>query len=76
MKPEAEERGDRESSDGKQLELDRPLLFLSPQEISLIDDLLSSLGLFGELQLLVEDGHLRLVAKTKSYDAFKWRRHK
>jgi hypothetical protein len=54
------------------LRLERPLVFLKPDEINVIDDLIASLGSFGELRLVVEEGRLRMVASTKSYDALKW----
>jgi hypothetical protein len=47
-------------------------VFLKPDEINVIDDLIASLGSFGELRLVVEEGRLRMVASTKSYDALKW----
>lgn len=52
------------------LELDQRLNFLSSREIALIDELLSSIGAFGEIRLRVEKGRLRFVASTKSCDAF------
>ena len=54
-----------------QLQLARRLKFLSAGEISFIDDLLSSVGTFGEVRLRVEKGRLRFVDHTKSYDALK-----
>jgi len=54
------------------IELDDSLRFLSLREIILIDQLLSSVGSFGEVRLTVKDGRLRFAASTKSYDALKW----
>ncbi|MGD2252964.1 MAG: hypothetical protein PVF70_08635 [Anaerolineales bacterium] len=54
------------------LRLERPLVFLKPDEINVIDELISALGSFGELRLVVEEGSLRVLASTRSYDALKW----
>lgn len=52
------------------LELDRRLKFLSPREITVIDDLLASVSPFGEVHLAVQKGKLRFVSSVKSHDAF------
>jgi hypothetical protein len=54
------------------LRLERPLAFLKPDEINVIDELISKLGSFGELRLVVEEGRLHVVASTRSYDALTW----
>lgn len=54
------------------LNLRRRLAFLTPKQIEMIDELVGSLGPFGEIELIVEDGSLRAVASTHSFDALKW----
>jgi hypothetical protein len=53
------------------LELERRLRFLTPKEINVIDDLLASVGPFGEVRLAVQKGKLRFVSSVKSQDAFR-----
>ncbi len=48
------------------------LKFLKMEQVSMIDEALSSLGEFGEVRLVVEKGHLRFVTVQKSIDALKW----
>lgn len=48
------------------------LKFLSPRQVRMIDDLLASVGKFGEVRLEVKDGRLRFASKTESMDALKW----
>lgn len=55
------------------LELERRLKFLTPKEISVIDDLLASVSPFGEVRLAVQKGKLRFVSSVKSHDAFQLR---
>jgi hypothetical protein len=52
------------------LQLERRLRFLTPKEINVIDDLLSSVAPFGEVRLAVQKGKLRFVSSVKSHDAF------
>jgi hypothetical protein len=49
----------------------KPLRFLKPQQIILLDEALSTLGEFGELHLVVVKGSLRFIVVQKSYDANK-----
>ena len=51
------------------LKLERGLKFLTPREITMIDDLLSSVAPFGEVRLAVQKGRLRFVSSVKSHDA-------
>ena len=53
------------------IHLSRRLKFLSPREIYLIDDLLGSVGDFGEVRLEVKNGRLRFASRTESVDALK-----
>ncbi len=53
---------------GNSLELDRPLRFLSPKEIGMIDEFLATLNVQGELRLVVHKGKLRFVTRTKDYE--------
>ena len=52
------------------MKLTRRLKFLSAREIYLIDDLLESVGDFGEVSLEVKNGRLRFASRTESVDAF------
>jgi hypothetical protein len=49
------------------------LKFLSPREIAFIDDLLASVGEFGEVRLEVKNGRLRFASRTESIDALKYK---
>jgi hypothetical protein len=51
------------------LKLERGLKFLTPREITMIDDLLFSVAPFGEVRLAVQKGRLRFVSSVKSHDA-------
>jgi hypothetical protein len=51
--------------------INKPLRFLKPQQITLLDEALSTLGEFGELHLVVVKGSLRFIVVQKSYDANK-----
>jgi hypothetical protein len=53
---------------GNSLVLDRPLRFLSPKEIGMIDEFLATLNAQGELRLVVHKGRLRFVTRTKDYE--------
>jgi len=46
--------------------------FLTPPQVAMIDEALSSLGDYGELRLVVEKGRLRFVVTHKSFDVSKW----
>jgi hypothetical protein len=46
--------------------------FLTPPQVAMIDEALSSLGEYGELRLVVEKGRLRFVVTHKSFDVSKW----
>ncbi len=46
--------------------------FLTPRQVAMIDEALSSLGDFGELRLMVEKGRLRFLVTHQSFDALKW----
>lgn len=46
--------------------------FLTPRQVAMIDEALSSLGDFGELRLTVEKGRLRFLVTHQSFDALKW----
>lgn len=47
------------------LQLERPLRFLSAKEIDLIDEFLAGIEGEGELKLVVHKGRLRFVTRTK-----------
>jgi hypothetical protein len=47
------------------------LKFLSPVQVKRIDDLLSQLGEYGELHLIIQHGELRYINKVESYKAWK-----
>jgi hypothetical protein len=47
------------------------LSFLQPHQVTMIDDALCSLGSFGEITLVVENGRLRYLLLQKSYDVMK-----
>ena len=53
------------------IKIHKPLKFLKPQQITLLDEALSTLGDFGELHLVVVKGNLRFIVVQKSYDATK-----
>ncbi len=50
------------------IELDRPLLVLSPQQVSLIDAALAELGPFSEVRLVKNKGKLRYIIRLESVD--------
>jgi len=50
------------------LELERPLRFLSPKEIGMIDEFLSAIDKHGELRLVVHKGRLRFVTRTQDFE--------
>jgi hypothetical protein len=47
------------------------LRFLSPAQVKRIDDMLSQLGEYGELHLIIQHGELRYINKVESYKAWK-----
>lgn len=49
------------------------LNFISPHQISMIDEAMGTLGDYGEVRLVVEKGRLRFVVTQKSVDALNWR---
>ena len=51
----------------------KPLKFLGPSQIKMIDVALEAVGPYGEVQLIVEKGRLRFVVTKNSHDALKWR---
>ncbi len=53
-----------------------PLRFLNETQISLIDEVLSSVGDYGEVHLVIEKGILRFVVKQDSIDALKFQPRK
>lgn len=66
--PGTESEGDFRLEPAKTLYLSRPLRFLKPDEISLIDELLSKLDAQEELHLVIQKGRLRFVTKTTDFD--------
>jgi hypothetical protein len=46
--------------------------FLHSRQIAMIDEALRTLGAFGEVRLVVEEGRLRYIVTQKSYDALRW----
>ncbi len=50
--------------------------FLTQRDITFIDDLLSSVGDFGEVRLEVKNGRLRFASRTESIDALKYEERK
>ena len=54
---------------GTVIVLEQPLRVLTPEQIAYIDQLLASLGAFGEIRLIKKGGKLRFVEKLESFDA-------
>lgn len=52
----------------EKVKLSRPLRFLTPEEISIIDGFLASLESQGEVRLVVQKGRLRFVTRTDDYE--------
>lgn len=46
---------------------------LTNDQIELIEEALSGVGLFGEVRLVIEKGRLRYIVTQKSIDALKWK---
>jgi hypothetical protein len=55
----------------REIKINKPLKFLKPHQITLLDDALANLGEYGELHLVVVKGNLRFIVVQKSYDATK-----
>jgi len=55
----------------EKIKIKKPLRFLNTQQITLLDEALSTLGEFGEIHLVVVKGCLRFIVVQKSYDANK-----
>ncbi len=47
------------------------LKFLNLAQVKRIDDMLSHLGEYGELHLIIQHGELRYINKVESYKAWK-----
>ena len=47
------------------------LKFLNPEQLKQIDDVLASIGEYGEVRLIVQHGELRYVNKVESFKAWK-----
>ena len=63
-----------QSTGNQNQEAAKGLKFLSPHQVRMIDDLLSSVGKYGEVRLQVKDGRLRFASRTESMDALRWER--
>ena len=48
------------------IELDAPLVVLSPQQIRIIDQALQELGPFSEVRLIKDRGRLRYIIRVES----------
>ncbi len=48
------------------------LKILEPNQVTMIDEALNSIGEFGEVRLVVEKGRLRFLITNKSFDVLKW----
>jgi len=69
--PMSRRKGHAEPTAGRcLLKLERRLKFLSPREISVIDDLLASVSPVGEVRPAVGKGKQRFVSSVKSHDGF------
>lgn len=62
----------KHTSNIKQDTHERELKFLTPRQVRMIDDLLQSIGDFGEVHLEVRNGKLRFASRTESIDALKY----
>jgi hypothetical protein len=54
--------------------LEHKLRFLTPRHIAIIDEMLASVAPYGEVTLRIQQGKLRFVAQSKSFDATKMQR--
>jgi hypothetical protein len=48
------------------------LQFLSTREVRMIDELLASVGEYGEVKLSIKNGRLRFIERIESIDALKY----
>lgn len=48
---------------------DHKVIKLTPEHIQQIDELLAEIGLYGQVQIVVENGQLRYINKLESYKA-------
>lgn len=46
---------------------------LEPEQIAMIEEVLGTVGEYGEVRLVVEKGRIRFITASRSYDALKWR---
>ena len=60
-----------EKSQPAYLRKDIPLRKLTPEQVRQIDELLASLGEYGEIHLIVQRGELKYVNKVESQRAWK-----
>ena len=65
-----------QSTGNQNQEADKGLKFLTPRQVRMIDDLLQSIGDFGEVHLEVRNGKLRFASRTESIDALKYEESK
>jgi hypothetical protein len=56
------------------VKLEKKLCFLTPRQITMIDELLESVTPYGEVILRIQKGKLRCIAECKSFDAIKMQR--
>ena len=49
-----------------------PRRFLHRAQIDMIEEALASVGKYGEVHLVIENGHLRFLVTHKSFDILKW----
>ena len=61
-----------QSTGNQNQEAAKGLKFLSSRQVRMIDDLLQSIGDFGEVHLEVRNGKLRFASRTESIDALKY----
>jgi hypothetical protein len=70
------ERDNNREHGKTRVKLERSLRFLTPRQIVMIDEMLNSVTPYGEVTLRIQQGKLRCIAKSKSYDAMKMQRPK
>lgn len=58
------------------IHLEQKLNFLTPRQVAIIDEMLASVAPYGEVTLRIQQGKLRFVAQSKSFDAMKMQRPK
>jgi hypothetical protein len=51
-------------------QLDLRLKILTPEQVVRIDEVLTSLGEYGEVHLIIQKGELRYINKVESYKAW------